>query len=379
MSADAIQPVRIAMLPLTDAAPLVVAQDQGFFAEQGVDVCLELRHSWASIRDALQLEDVDGAQLLPLMPMACSLGLDGLPTPIDTLLTLNLNGNAISLATNIHEAMPGIAPFAESNDSPQRLAPVKTKGAIAPPLDLPITPSARALEALVRQRQKQGLPPLRLAHVHPFSSHHYLLRGWLASAGLDPDNDVALRVVPPSLMVEQLSLGNIDGFCAGAPWSDAAQAAGLAQPICRCEELWPAAVEKVFGMRADWVKAHPQECEAVLKALLKAGEWLDASAEHRLAASHLLSDGGYLALPTEIIEKELYARYTQRRPGELPGMSFSGSIQRPEQQALAWYAQHVVRWASAFDKKALLDAINRTTQPGWYDHIQRQRKLAATD
>lgn len=67
--------------------------------------------------------------------------------------------------------------------------------------------------------------PLRFAVVHHFSTHNLLLRYWLASAGADPERDIETVVVPPEPVVDALSAGRIDGFCAGAPWGEVAQAA----------------------------------------------------------------------------------------------------------------------------------------------------------
>jgi ABC-type nitrate/sulfonate/bicarbonate transport system substrate-binding protein len=33
--------------------------------------------------------------------------------------------------------------------------------------------------------------------VFPFSCHNYQLRYWMAAAGIDPDRDIRLVVIPP--------------------------------------------------------------------------------------------------------------------------------------------------------------------------------------
>ena len=58
--------------------------------------------------------------------------------------------------------------------------------------------------------------------VFPFSCHNYQLRDWLESAGVDPDRDVRLVVLPPPLLVDALRSGQIDGFCVGEPWNSLA-------------------------------------------------------------------------------------------------------------------------------------------------------------
>lgn len=198
----------LGMLPLNDAAPLVVARERGFFAAHGLDVTLHVESSWAGLRDAMQLGLLDGAQMLPLMPLASTLGLDGRPTPMLSALTLNLGGNAITVSNALYASMQAAGPEAMVQ------API----------------SARALAAVVRQRRAAGQPALRFASVYPFSSHHYQLRYWLAEGGVDPDRDLELRVVPPPLVAEQLEAGWLDGYCVGEPWKRTARLAP-----CSCE------------------------------------------------------------------------------------------------------------------------------------------------
>ncbi|MGJ8526704.1 Bicarbonate transport ATP-binding protein CmpC [Halomonadaceae bacterium LMG 33818] len=330
--------LRIAMLPLTDAAPLVVAQMQGFFAEEELDVDLVILQSWAQVRDAIQLEEVEAAQLLPLMPLAASLGLDGIKTPIITALTLNRNGNAISLSSPLYQRAITALPEAE-HDHSQR---------------------GKALAKVVRQRQQEGLPRLRLAHVHPFSSHHYLLRAWLSDAGIDPDNDVELRVVPPSLMADYMTEGMIDGFCVGAPWSDAAAGQQVSHLFVRCEELWPNAQEKLLGVRQAWMETHPHTHQALLRAIIKAGRWLDSNAEHRLAASHMLAEGHYFDLDVESIKPELYERFRHRSADDNVGIEFyQHSAQHPSKAQLLWYAAQLKRWGHYTDEAQLRETIDR--------------------
>lgn len=340
--------LRIAMLPLTDAAPLVAAQMQGFFAEEQLDVELVILQSWAQVRDAIQLEQVEAAQLLPLMPLAASLGLDGIKTPIATALTLNRNGNAISLSSSLYQLAIAALPEAE-HDHAQR---------------------GKALANVIRQREQEGLPRLRLAHVHPFSSHHYLLRAWLYEAGIDPDNDVELRVVPPSLMADYVTQDMIDGFCVGAPWSDVAAEQQASTLFVRCEELWPHAQEKLLGVRQAWMETHPNTHKALLRAIIKAGRWLDSNAEHRLAASHMLAEGHYLDLNVGSIKPELYERFKHRTSAGNVGIEFHHhNAQRPSRTQLLWYAAQLKRWGHYTDEARLRQAIDRIIRADIYMQV----------
>ena len=66
-------------LPLVDSAPLIVAQELKFAAQEGLDLNLVRQPSWSALRDMLALGHLDAAHMLSPMPVAMSLGLGGLP------------------------------------------------------------------------------------------------------------------------------------------------------------------------------------------------------------------------------------------------------------------------------------------------------------
>ena len=98
-------PLRLGFIPLSDCAVLVVAQERGFFRRHGLDVTLLREVSWANIRDKLAVGALDGAQMLASMPLAATLGIDPVACPLLTALSLNLNGNAITVSTALWKRM----------------------------------------------------------------------------------------------------------------------------------------------------------------------------------------------------------------------------------------------------------------------------------
>ena len=106
---------------------------------------------------------------------------------------------------------------------------------------------AKALAKLLEADRKAHLPQPVFAHVFPFSTHHYELRMWLASAGIDPDVDVRLCVVPPPRMVGELAAGRVDGFCVGAPWNSVAIKQGVGRILHFGCDIQARLVEKVRG------------------------------------------------------------------------------------------------------------------------------------
>ena len=90
------QTLRIGFLPLTDCAILVAALERGFFEKYGLHVTLQREVSWANIRDRLAFGELDAAHMLAPMPLAATLGIDGLGIPMQAAFSLGLNGSGKS-------------------------------------------------------------------------------------------------------------------------------------------------------------------------------------------------------------------------------------------------------------------------------------------
>ena len=270
----------LGVMPLVDAAPLIVAQAGGFFAREGLAVELSRERAWASVRDKLAAGLLDGAQLLAPMPLAATAGLDPQPRPMIAAAALNQGGSAVCVSTALHTRLR-----AQLQGEPGPLQ------------------WAQALRRVV-EAERGSRSPLTLAHVFPYSSHHYELRWWLASAGLHPDRDLNLVVVPPPLMLEQLESGRIDGYCVGSPWPELAQARGSGHLLFDKRALWRSGPDKVFGLAQDWADAHPATVQSLLRALIRAAQWLDDDTHHAQAAQWMV-EGEYLDAPAALVTAAL--------------------------------------------------------------------------
>ena len=305
--------LRLGLLPLADAAPIVIAKARGFFARHGLDVELRVERAWAALRDKVAMGVLDAAQMLAPMPIAATLGLDGIAVPMVTALSLNLNGNAITVSKALHERMRAHAPARA--DAAQW---------------------AKALARVLESDRKAHLPQPVFAHVFPFSTHHYELRMWLASAGIDPDADVRLCVVPPPRMVGELAAGRVDGFCVGAPWSEVAALRGLGTTVATKFAIWNNSPEKVLGVTRDWADAHPLTHRALVAALIEAARWLDLP-EHRGEAAQLMIDNGWVQAPADTIRASL-----QPHPDGLVFHRRAATF--PWRSHAIWFTLQMLRW-----------------------------------
>jgi len=276
--------LRIGYVGLTDAAPLLVAQAHGHAEREGLKLRLSREVGWATVRDKLLNRELDAVQAPAPLLWACSLGLGGLAFPVSTALVLNRNGNAICLSN--------------------RLQSFGVK-------DLPTLRK----EAL----RRRGEHKLVFGIVYPYSTHNLHLRAWLRQAGLVPDRDVRLAVVPPAQMLAALSAGAIDGFMAGEPWTSLAVARGRGWCPTWSGALFPGHVEKVLMVRDEF--SETPEHAALLRAVSASGAWCDEPA-NRPALASLLSGKEFLDLPEDALRPALCGPFVfdDERTETLPDM-----------------------------------------------------------
>jgi len=274
--------LKLLYLRLTDSAPLIVAKEMGIFEQYGLRVELQRETSWATLRDKLIGGAADAAAMLAPMPLTLEQTLPGCSEKLLTGLILSCNGNAITLAETLYRQ-----------------------------LDLESTgDTGTALKHHIAQRDSDQ-PPLTFATVYPFSSHSLQLRHWLGTAGIDPDRDVRIVVLPPEQMVDHLRRGDIDGYCVGEPWNTLAVEQGIGVIATTCNTLLPAMPEKVLAVTESWHQANPATHLALRAALLEACAVLGERSQRRDAVS-LLANTRYLDLPEEAIGKSLEDKLVRR-------------------------------------------------------------------
>jgi len=334
----------LGFIPLTDCAPLVVAKERGYFAQYGLNVQLSKETSWANIRDKVALGILDGAQMLAGMPLAMSLGIGPMAKPMVTAFSMDLNGNAITVSNALYERMQAIAPEAMT----QR------------PL------SAAALKAVIDSNNKAGGKPLTFAMVFPYSTHNYELRYWMAAAGIDPDRDVRLVVVPPPQMVGQLEKGTIDGYCVGEPWNAQAVQAGMGHTLITKYEIWNNSPEKVLGITQEWAEQYPNTHRALLMALLEASRWLDEP-RNRLEAATLIARPIYVNAPEHVVRMSMTGTFqysANEMPRALPDFNvfYRYAANYPWRSHAMWFLSQMVRWGQveeAINLRAVAEEVYR--------------------
>ncbi len=322
--------IHLGYLPLTDCLPLLVAQQQGFFAAQGLEVSLCQELSWANLRDKIGVGILQGGHCLAPLPLAAQLAIGTPKMPLVTALGLSLNGNGITVSQRLFEAMCEINPHSETQ--PQV--------------------ASDALFNLIQKERAKGAPPRRFAAVLPISSHFYLLNRWLGPSV----HHVERVIVTPPLMVSQLRAGLIDGYCVGEPWNSLAVAEGIGAVVATSEQLWPDHWEKVFAVNALWLENHLGDHQKLLVALLQAASWL-ATPDHRALGADYLATV-MPEVPLAVIQASLVGPWRAHRadPGKVrPRFHVFSELAATDphpQQAAVWLQE--MRALGQFDEQVPL-------------------------
>lgn len=339
--------IHAGFIPLIDCAPLVVAKELGFDAANGLDLVLHREVSWANIRDKVEAGLLDCAIMLAPMPLASTLGLGGRPAvPLVAVMATSLDGNAITVSKPLFDEMV-------QEDCVNACA-----SGMAP---------AKALARVVARRVEKGIEPLTLGMVYPFSCHNFDLRYWLAAAGIDPDNDVNIVVVPPPLIASSLKSGRIDGFCVGEPWNSVAVAQGDGVIVTTKSELWAASPEKVLGLRRAFADDLPGAVLALVRTIIQACTWAD-DASHRRELARLLSRSEYVGVPQPILERPLLNTLdrgdTRILAKHIDTITFGGEgANLPWVSHALWLLTQMIRWGHARAEFDLRDVARQVFRP----------------
>jgi two-component system, oxyanion-binding sensor len=308
-------------MPLTDSAILVATAAKGFAKDEGIELNLVRETSWANIRDRVAVGQFEAAHMLAPMPIASNLGLTPLPLKLIAPMALGSGGNAVTVSGPVWQAMQ---PCGASGMDPA------TNGT--------------ALKTAIKAGAFPA--PLQFAVVHPFSGHAYELRYWLSASGLDPDRDLHITVVPPSLMADALKSGRIDGFCAGEPWGSVAVGAAGGHLATAKALVWKSSPEKVLGVSAGWAESNPEPLDALLRAMHRAAEWSGDADNSRELAS-ILSQPQWIGVDQDLIHKGLSGLLdTGHGEMEVPDFfkPFANAANFPWQSHALWFYSQMVRW-----------------------------------
>jgi nitrate/nitrite transport system substrate-binding protein len=253
--------LKIGFIAITCATPLIMADPLGFYKRQGLRVQLNKTAGWALIRDKMLNKEHDASHFLSPMPIAISQGLGSVAQPMRVATVQNINGQAITLH-------------------------VKHKD----------------------KRDPKSWKGFKFAVPFEYSMHNFLLRYYVAEAGLDPDKDIQIRVTPPPEMVANLRAGNIDGFLGPDPFNQRAVYDEVGFIHILSKEIWDGHPCCAFGINETFIKEAPNTFAALYRAVLEAAA-MAREARNRELIAKVISPTQYLNQPETVVAQVLTGKF----------------------------------------------------------------------
>lgn len=365
------------MIKLTDCVPIIAAKELGFFAEEGLNVAIEVQPNWKAVNDRVINMELDGSHMLYNHPLGAAVGY-GVSAEIVCPYNMSINGMGLSVSNAIFAAMAAKEPR------------LKEWG-YRMPVD------AGPIKAIAAERKAAGKEPLRMYMTFPSGSHNITLRYWLAAGGVHPgyyegysdaigrkDADVLLTVNPPPLMAQAMAQGNCDAFCVGEPWNMQVTLKDFTgRPICPSQYVFRGSPDKIFACSREWAEAHPNTLVAVVKGLIRAGQWLDASKGNRKLAVEMLAHKDYIGANVEVLAESMLGSYSyavekdasgavvrvDRRPEPAFNTFFHDFASFPFRSHAVWGLTQARRWGQIPENKSdawYLEIAERTFRPDIY-------------
>jgi nitrate/nitrite transport system substrate-binding protein len=288
--------LKVGFIPITCGTPIIMAHPLGFYAKHGLNVEVIKTAGWAVIRDKAINKEYDAAHMLTPMPLAITLGTGSNPIPWTMPAVENINGQAITLH-------------------------VKHKDKRDP-------------------KQWKGF---KFAVPFDYSMHNFLLRYYLAEHGLDPDQDVQIRAVPPAEMVANLRADNVDGYLGPDPFNQRAVYDGVGFIHLLTRQLWDGHPCCAFTASKEFVTTLPNTFQALFKAIVDATAYA-SKPENRKQIAEAIAPANYLNQPVTVLEQVLTGTYAdglggvQKEPNRIDFDPF------PWHSMAIWILTQMKRW-----------------------------------
>ena len=239
-------PVKIGYLPITDAAPLLVAHNNGYFKDAGVEVEKPtMLRSWAQLIEAFIAGQVNVVHLLSPMTVWARFGSK---VPAKIVAWNHVDGSALTVAKNVNDL--------------------------------------------------KDLSGKTVAIPFWYSIHNVVLQAMLRDAGLAPvskkqgqpaDQEVNLVVMAPADMPPALAAGTISGYIVAEPFNAVAETMGIGKVLRFTGDVWKNHACCTVFMHERDLEQRPEWSQKVVDAIVRAQLWIR---ENREETAKLLSKEG---------------------------------------------------------------------------------------
>ena len=342
----------LGFLRQADAASLLLAEDLGHYAKQGLNPRFHRAASPDELQAKLRSSELVAAQLPASLPIASAAGAgDPIPTDLVTLLVLSHNGAAVTLARDLCNGVKFLD-----------------------------------LEAFRRGiLQRSGAAPVAFAVSVAAGCDDLLLRYLLAAAGVPPSR-AQIHVLPPDRMIGELRDDRIVGFAAPDPWSALAAQQDVGFTFATSQDIWLTAPRSALVTTVKALSERRAELKAVVRAVMETSVWLDVPANRaRATIGDVLARHQNLDLDAGPIRSRLASVYDLgcglgERDFEDDILFFhhGGRVNSPRRADALLYLALLARFGLV-PGPARPEIVDRALRPDLYQEVAREMGILIPD
>jgi len=336
--------VKVGFIPLTDCASVVMAAELGLDKKYGIKIVPSKEASWAAVRDKLINGELDAAHVLYGLIYGVQMGIGGPKKDMAVLMTLNNNGQAITLSSKLHDK--GV------NDG-------------------------ESLSRLIKTEPRE----YTFAQTFPTGTHAMWLYYWLAANGVNPVKEVKTITVPPPQMVANMRVGSMDGFCVGEPWNARAIVDKIGFTAMTSQGIWKNHPEKALGSTLEFAQKYPNTTRALLMAVLEASRFID-DLKNREMVARTIASKAYVNTASNVIQGRLQGEYdngigkTWQDPDYMK-FHDEGRVNFPYLSDGMWFLTQHKRWGLLKEDPDYLAVAKQVNQIELYKQAASQVKVTA--
>jgi nitrate/nitrite transport system substrate-binding protein len=262
--------ITVGYVPVNDCAPFAIAWKKGFFRKYGLNVQLNREASWATSRDGVIFGRLDASPVVSGAVTNARIGAEGARhAPLCAGMTIHRHGNAMTMNKAMWDF--GLRPWHEYNGN---------------------------LEEFGRQFRNffESQPPEQRVWAVVLSSaiYEYFIRYLAAAAGVEPDKEFRIIIVPPPQMVTNVRIGAMQGYMVAEPWNTRAITgnANVGFTFAQGKEIWLGHPDRLLGVMESFITNYPKTYRSLLKAMIEACQYC-SKPENREEVAKLITDRSF--------------------------------------------------------------------------------------
>ena len=158
-------------------------------------------------------------------------------------------------------------------------------------------------------------------------------------------------------MAATLESGTIHGFCVGDPWNQQCVFKSIGVPVTSSYYVNRGLPDKGFGVTKEWAEKHPKTVNALVRALIRAGQWLDEeNGKNRDEAAKLVAKPEYVGADYKVVRQMLTGTFEYEKGDKRAepdwDIFFRDNASYPYYSGAVWYLTQMRRWGQIQEPKS---------------------------